>query len=585
MKNKRIQALMLAICLAAGVTGCGGTKKSADEAAQTAVNETTAAAAGSEAAGAETAAGESAAVPEYLNMDSQMPIVKEGTDITLKIMIVNGALYDNMDSIRDVYFTEAYEKKSGVKVEWIEVSKDAFNDQLALALTTGDLPDIILKSGLSNSNQKKYGEQGYFLNLMENDLLKTYAPNYWALTEKYSDILSSAQMPTGELYSIGMVRNSTGSTVATKMFFNQDWLDAVGEKVPTTSDELYNVLKKFKEEDPNGNGQADEVGFYTSSSNLQNATFGMFGIGNRGRLNGFIDRDPDTGKARYFAKTNGFRQWAEYISKLYSEGLLNKEFFDFTESNLSNHIVNDQCGAFAYTNLSIMNEETQKKFTYLDGTLTGPNGFNDWYGTNSMGVTGGYIITTACEYPEVALRWADYFYSDEGSLFFYFGDEGVTYEALEDGTYKYTDEVMADFISGKDTFDACATHVSLYAYGNTPTMTKVPFNSADDNKGIALEAANALIEDCAFAWPTFTFTSDEQKIKSDVMGDIDSFVKSKRDAWIMGNEELNDDTWNAYVETLEKMGVADVEQIYQNAVERAYERGMQEGYHTLGEYQ
>lgn len=584
MKCKKIQALLLAVCLVTGTVGCGNASNSTSDAAKESTSAVSESASNAQSDSANSSEAVESDVPEYINMDSQMPIVKEGTDITLKVMIVNGALYDNMESIHDVYFTDAYEERTGVKIEWVEVSKDAFNDQLALSLTTGDLPDVIIKSGLSNSNQKKYGEQGYFLDLMENDLLENYAPNYWALTEKYPDILSAAMMPTGELFSIGMVRNSTGSTVATKMFFNQSWLDAVGEDVPTTSDELYNVLKKFKEEDPNGNGEADEIGFYCSTSNLMNVTLGMFGIGNRGKANGYIDMDPETKTARYFAADDGFRQWVEYISKLYTEGLLNKEYFDFTESNLSNYINNDKCGAFAYTNLCMMGEEKQKEFSYLNGTITGPEGYNDWYGTNSLGVTGGYIITTACEYPEVALRWADYFYSDEGSLFFYFGDEGVTYEALENGTYKYTDEVLADFVSGADTFDACATRVSLYGYGNTPTMTKVPFNSADDNKGIALEAANALIEDCAIAWPSFTFTTEEQQIKTDVMGDINSYVNSKRDAWIMGTEPLNDTTWQEYLDTIKNMGVDQVEEIYQNALERAYEFGLKEGYHTLDEF-
>ena len=113
-------------------------------------------------------------------MDSQLPIVKEGTDITLKIMVVNGPMYANMNSLRDVYFTEAYEKMTGVKIEWIEVSSDAFADQLALKLTTGDLPDVILKGGISNSSQLKYGEQEFFMDLMQNNMLQTYAPNYWA---------------------------------------------------------------------------------------------------------------------------------------------------------------------------------------------------------------------------------------------------------------------------------------------------------------------------------------------------------------------------------------------------------------------
>ena len=524
-------------------------------------------------------------IPDYINMDSQMPIVKEGTDITLTIMVVNGPMYSNMSSIRDVYFTEAYEKKTGVKIEWIEVTSDAFEDQLALKLTTGDLPDIILKGGISNSSQLKYGEQGLFMNLMENNMLETYAPNYWALCQEYSEILSASMMPDGSVYSLGMVRNSTGSTIASKLFFNQDWLTAVGKDVPTTSDEFYSLLKTFKENDPNGNGLKDEIGLYLKPDHLQYVTFGMFGIGNRGSNNGYIDWDEDNSKVRYFATTDGFRNWVEWATKLYSEGLLHKEYFDFTESNLGNYVNNNVCGVFAYTNLCMLGQETQQKFTYLDGAMTGPNGDNDYYGVNSIGTTGSFVITSACKYPEVALRWADYFYSDEGSLFFYYGDEGVTFDALENGTYQYNDTVLADFYAGTNSYDGCAVYVSLYGYGNTPTMTKVPFNSADDNKGIALDAANALIEDCAIAWPSFTFTKKEQRIIQDTKGDIDKYVASMRDSWIMGIKELNDDTWNEFITTINRMGLDEVLEVYEAALARAKENGLQEGYHTINEFE
>ena len=125
MKAKKLLALVLACLMVLTLVACGP---------QSGNNPT--------GAVKPTGDGKPVEAPDYMNMDSQMPIVKEGTDITLKIMVVNGPMYSNMDSLRDVYFTEAYEKKTGVKIEWIEVSSDAFADQLALKLTTGDKETI-----------------------------------------------------------------------------------------------------------------------------------------------------------------------------------------------------------------------------------------------------------------------------------------------------------------------------------------------------------------------------------------------------------------------------------------------------------
>ena len=569
MKEKKLLALLLTLAMLLGMAACSGNNNPSG---------------GDKPGNNNDATGGSVEVPDYINMESQMPIVKEGTDITLEIMVVNGPMYANMSSIRDVYFTEAYEKLTGVKIKWIEVASDAFEDQLALKLTTGDLPDIILKGGVSNSSQLKYGDQGFFKNLMENDMLKTYAPNYWALCQESPELLSASMMPDGSVYSMGMIRNSTGSTIASKLFFNQEWLTAVGKDVPTTSEEFYEVLKAFKNDDPNGNNMKDEIGLYLKPDHLQYVTFGMFGIGNRGSANGYIDYDEQTKSARYFATTDGFRNWVEWVTKLYKEGLLNKEYFDFTESNLGNYVNNDVCGVFAYTNLCMLGQETQQKFTYLNGAMTGPEGDKDYFGVNSIGTTGSYIITSSCEYPEVALRWADYFFCDEGSLFFYYGDEGVTYDKLDNGTYQFNDTVLADFYSGKNSYDGCAVYVSLFGYGNTPTMTKVPFNSADDNKGIALDAANALIADCAIAWPAFTFTKQEQRIIEDSKADIDKYVAGMRDAWIMGTQELTDDSWNQFVDTVNRMGIQDVLEVYEAALQRARNNGLTDGFHTIDEF-
>ena len=567
MKRKKRLALLLTMALCACLVGCGGEKPSQEE------------------DDSSQGGGEEREIPDYLNMDSALPIVKEGTDITLRVMIVEGTMYANMDSIHDVYFVDAYEKKTGIHIEWEEVSMDAFADRLALQLTTGDLPDVILKGGVSNSSQLKYGEQGFFLNLMEDDLLETYAPNYWALCRQYPEILASSRMPDGSIYSLGTVKNSTGSTIASKLFFNKEWLEKLGLSTPATADEFYNVLYQFKNGDPNGNGMADEVGLYIKPDHLQYVTFGMFGIGNRGRNNGYIDWDQEKEQVRFFATSDGFRQWVEWVHKLYAEGLLNQEYYDFTEGTLGSYLSNDVCGAFAYTNLSMVSQKVQQRFTYLDGAMTGSGGYKDYYGINSLGSTGSYIITTACRYPEAALRWADYLYSDEGCRFLYYGDEGVTYTALEDGTYQYTDQVLADYYSGSNSYDGCAVYVSLYGYGNTPTMTKIPYNSTDDNRGIALEAANALIEDCAIAWPSFTFTTKEQRIIEDQKKDIDAYVASMRDAWIMGNIDLTDASWEQYVKTIESMGVADVLEVYEAALQRAYDGGFVEGRHTFNEYE
>ena len=57
-----------------------------------------------------------------------------------------------------------------------------------------------------------------------------------------------------------------------------------------------------------------------------------------------------------------------------------------------------------------------------------------------------------------------------------------------------------------------------------------------------------------------------------------------RDAWIMGTNELNDDTWQQFVDTVNRMGIQDVLEVYESALQRAYDNGFKDGYHTLNEF-
>ena len=53
----------------------------------------------------------------------------------------------------------------------------------------------------------------------------------------------------------------------------------------------------------------------------------------------------------------------------------------------------------------------------------------------------------------------------------------------------------------------------------------------------------------------------------------------------MGTQPLDDDSWNSFLNTIENMGVQDVLEVYEAALERAYENGFKEGYHTLNEFE
>ncbi len=72
----------------------------------------------------------------------------------------------------------------------------------------------------------------------------------------YKDLITA---PDGNIYALPQVNECYHCMYQQRMWIYKPWLDKLGLKMPTTTDEFYEVLKAFKTKDPNGNGKADEI--------------------------------------------------------------------------------------------------------------------------------------------------------------------------------------------------------------------------------------------------------------------------------------------------------------------------------------
>src|SRR5690606_31474844 len=86
-----------------------------------------------------------------------------------------------------------------------------------------------------------------------------YAPNLSRLMEEDEGIRKAITSADGHIYSLPNISEADGRISSS--WINQKWLDHLGLDMPATVEEFYEVLKAFKERDPNQNGLADEVPF------------------------------------------------------------------------------------------------------------------------------------------------------------------------------------------------------------------------------------------------------------------------------------------------------------------------------------
>ncbi|HHX12745.1 MAG TPA: extracellular solute-binding protein [Clostridiales bacterium] len=513
----------------------------------------------------EKATSEGSDIPDYIN-ETGFPIVKEPITLTAMVLVSPSQPAD----WNEILAWQKYEEMTGIHIEWEAYTSAEILEKRNLALVSGEMPDLFFRTKLPDSDVSKYGVDGAFLEL--SSFIDQYAPNYKALTEKYDDVASGIPMADGNIYALPNLTESPSIEVTKKMFMNQKWLTATGNEFPITTEEFYNVLVDFRDKDPNGNGIADEIPLTADSLDDIILTLrGSFGLGNRGTGNGNWDVDPQSGELRFFPASNEYKEMLTYLNRLYSEKLLDQEIFtnDDGTAVLSK---NEQglVGSFAFANVAGRASSNAEDFAGLKEALLGPNGDKIFSSARGhIGSRGAFLISNTCKYPEAAMRWVDYFYSEEGSKLLFLGVEGESYGQKEDGSYDFLPEIVNNIPAGSS-FDQVVSKYVPYAGGALPTIIYEDFFKGGETQPIPKEAsqnmAPYLPKDL---WAPFSFTTEESDRMIALETDIASLVKQRTAEFVQGMVSI--DEFDKYVEQLYNMGLEDYKEIYGGAYKRYQE--------------
>ena len=174
--------------------------------------------------------------------------------------------YDNNPVLLDM------QEKAGIKITW-----DTWSDSLGEVVGTrisgnaaSKTPiDAFQACGFSNYDLMRYGQAGTFIDLTPYITPETM-PNLSAILEKHPEIRAAITMdgkiyglPAGEqMTTLGIGREKSYSIFCVPEFsmINKAWLDDLGLAMPTTLDELHDVLVAFKENDMSAKYYGNEAG-------------------------------------------------------------------------------------------------------------------------------------------------------------------------------------------------------------------------------------------------------------------------------------------------------------------------------------
>lgn len=335
------------------------------------------------------------------------------------------------------------EEETGYKVKYEMLPADKAMDKLNLLISSAEPYDAITITG-DKAAYTDYAKMGALVDL--TPLIEEFGPNIKASVSQES---FEAMKVDGKIYAIP---NRSSEFASTSLLIRQDWLDKLGLKMPTTMDELTEVLKAFKDKDPGGNGNKGAPLTIDGANPIIVNIAGAFGI-----PNGWNERD---GKLVPVPLDSGFKEYLTYAADLYKQGLLDKEFAVNKDATMKEKFTSGKVGVIpvGWYDIPTIADALIKnfpdaKYAYVPA-LMGKDG------QIGLGMSGGFdrltFIPKASKHPEDAIKWMNAKLDKDTFKLISIGEEGK-HHTYEDGMYKpilpiFTDErgLAVNYLSGID---------------------------------------------------------------------------------------------------------------------------------------
>ncbi|MDW7655787.1 MAG: extracellular solute-binding protein [Bacillota bacterium] len=566
-KTARLAVLALALALALILSACAQTTTTST-AGTTATTKTTTKATTSATSGQPFELMERDKVSEDVYMPvPDLPLVDE--PVSFSVLFPRRPEHGDF---KTMWYLGHLKDTANITLVFEGVEQTGWVEKKNLAFASGEYSDIFL-TGISLDDANKYGREGMLLRL--NDLLKDYSPCSMKLFAAMPTTLKNITDDEGNIYMMPSYGINPRDGVWIDGFINEEWLTKAGVAMPKTVDDLYIALKAIKTGDGNGNGIEDEIplsfrwNFNTNWSNYY-SILGAYGF--VGTMHDVID-----GNYVYVPVQENYRHFLSYMNKLYAEELLDNEVFTQTTEQFT-----AKCSEYRVGMAGQMQNyftDTAKKEAYnMVGCLTSE--YNQelmWPVRTSETTNGSYCITDKCEYPELATKLLDFFYSYDESFIIKSGPEAGKW----DGYGGWSREKQADgsFLSSVDWDKDKYTSFWLHRLATAPM--DMPFVYTIDHAAIVVDSSPDLVYQAKLVDaigivdyrrlsypPGVSFTQDEQDQLATLVA-LDNYVQQMVAKFITGESDVSNDTeWDAYLSETKALGIDTVIQIRQAAYDR-----------------
>ena len=412
-----------------------------------------------------------------------------------------------------------------------------------------DLPDVLFKAELTDTETRALAEAGILIDL--KPYLEEYAPDLWALLQENPEYLKAVTMPDGTIRTLPAINELPSNNL---IWINQTWLKNLRLEMPSTAEELTEVLRAFRDGDPNRNGKKDEVPL---------SVLGMWELRFLGHAFGITDNDYylslQDGQVTSALATENNRSFLTWLHQLWDENLLSHQSFSTVDSLRQ---ITDSNAAITYgvflsaSPLTVVPSSALDQYAALVPLVyEGKQVYRDLAGSVTRGT---FALTKNCPEPEKMIAWVNRLYTEAGSILIQAGKEGVEYQWTEDGTWEWIadlETVVNEIMPGATLTDG----------GLAPGLITRDFQEKYEDSASRNLIANMLRVQ-AFAkkpFPSVCLTEEDAKKAAALQAEIAPYAEQTMAEFVTGDQPLDDAHWEAFTKDLEKRGLPEALALWQ----------------------
>lgn len=322
-------------------------------------------------------------------------------------------------------WTQWVKDHAPVEVEFLSVARAEADQILVHLFATGKAPDYIPYG----SNPQAFVTNGMCLEITDDMLQQV--PNYLKRIAAYPEADKAATF-SGVRYGFGYAENVFHNH---NIVIRKDWLDNLGLSIPTTTDELLNIMQAFTIGDPDGNGLHDTWGT-SLTGDSQRIYAHMWGFP-------WPEKYVEDGEGSVVYAWDRMEAWLDFCKTIVNSGYMNPDFMlmkgdddrvDFLNGRIGIYgqarFANPSSGSSLYRDFMARNPEAELVSFALPATE---------YGQYTAYINGGVsfdgFINPKTENLKGVLAYVNWLMEPEVEEYLSFGPLGEYYAKSDDGTY------------------------------------------------------------------------------------------------------------------------------------------------------